>query len=363
MARDWSQLPNDLLTLIGQKVNKLNDLYCFLSVCKSWRETNIHFPQSPWLIFFNSEIETRTNRRQKNENPPLCGLVGLGEQNVHELDLPEPKEIQCVGSTGNFLILKEGDLRITLFNPFSRVATHLPPVESLRFFGKLATRNTDGVVMAIVRKVVSMLLVARPGDTYWTEVRKCVHILHDIILYKNRFYTVNDQGEVTTWDVGLSPKVPIKDMQLSMALRDSLGAEKNYLVEWLGELLLVIKYRMHKNRKRRFKVYQLNSRSLKWNELLNLRNYSLFLGKNTSVSVLASGSIKENCIYYTDDRDFKSDKSWGHDMGVFNMEGNDIQPHYNDSASTNHHSLPVWIIPSSKSEAGIRKRKWSSLLS
>ncbi|KAL5719590.1 hypothetical protein ACHQM5_012346 [Ranunculus cassubicifolius] len=151
-------------------------------------------------------------------------------------------------------------------------------------------------------------------------------------------------------------------------------AKKFYLVEWMGDLLMVLQLmdldkleefvRMPRAKKlvekmnrsedtllckpKGFKVYRLNFADKKWDELKNLGECSLFLGRNTSISVLSSNKgIKKNCIYFTDDYPrawHATDTLAGRAMGVFDMETNSIQPHYK-GVSTSRYSPPIWLVP------------------
>ncbi|PIA56621.1 hypothetical protein AQUCO_00700757v1 [Aquilegia coerulea] len=135
---------------------------------------------------------------------------------------------------------------------------------------------------------------------------------------------------------------------------------KRYLVEWLGELLLVIKcVRKDKDIDWRqlpmyeieeFELYKLDFTNKKWEEVNNLGEYCLILGHNTSVSILASDysdSLQKNCIYFM--HDFTAGCSgtktiMGYAMGVFDLEDRRIRPHYK-GISTCFYSPPLWFIP------------------
>lgn len=150
--------------------------------------------------------------------------------------------------------------------------------------------------------------------------------------------------------------------------------EKLYLVEWMGELLLVVKfldttkyikyvmeeddYQEHEDmpwyKTTMFKVYRLDFVNKKWDELKSLGDYSLFLGGNTSISIMAldyGEHVRKNCIYFTDDfiTSTGPEIPGGHDMGIFDMENKVIQPHYK-GVSTSNYSPPIWLIPTPLTE-------------
>ncbi|KAF5183234.1 hypothetical protein FRX31_027181 [Thalictrum thalictroides] len=117
-----------------------------------------------------------------------------------------------------------------------------------------------------------------------------------------------------------------------------------YLVEWMGELLIVLKFvqdfgkttteeeregkqiPLYKTEK--FKLYKLDFANKKWEEVNSLGEYCMFLGYNTSVSILANAhSLKKNCIYFTYNftHGYRGSRTpGGLDMGVFDMEDKSI---------------------------------------
>lgn len=61
----------------------------------------------------------------------------------------------------------------------------------------------------------------------------------------------------------------------------------------------------------------------------NLGNEAIFLGRASSFSVSSSEVIKLNSIYFTDDN--WNGYAWtggGHDMEIFDMERDTIEPHF-----------------------------------
>ncbi|PIA59914.1 hypothetical protein AQUCO_00400644v1 [Aquilegia coerulea] len=358
MVAEWSQLPSDLCSSIGDKLDLAVDRVRFRSTCKTWR-SSLHppFPHPPWLFLsdfqdqiqsidncaqeiktFNGEADECEDSQSETEEEiaqiqteeeravvssmPLCsrprGFVGVGDQRIYELDLPEAYQTHCVGST----------------------AIH------------------DGV---------RRLGIARPGDASWINVHSPHRSFEDIIIYKEKLYGVNIYGILMVCDnisaafddnhLDSPPKASILMDRFQLQKVDHTN--KKYLVEWLGELLLVIKFIKDEDeypcinptyQTTSFKIYKLDFVNRKWDELKCLGDYTLFLGFNTSVSVLASDYstwMKRNCIYFTDDYTFGyrgNCTKGGHDMGIFDLETNNIQPHYK-GISTSFYSPPIWIIP------------------
>ncbi|KAL5719695.1 hypothetical protein ACHQM5_012440 [Ranunculus cassubicifolius] len=261
----------------------------------------------------------------------------------------------------------------------------------------LSSSDRDCIAMAI-HGPEYQLSFARPGDSSWTRCPTPADWVFDLVFYKEKFYAINWQGTLMVCDISdcQSSSIVMPGFEVDFeedfdvysvpqfeSFEIGPDCDKNfYLAEWMGELLMVIKIvdkkglskytwddeeentssktrrcleRMKRTeetvlyRTTGFKIYKLDFSNSNWVELKNLGEYSLFLGRNTSVSILASyhGGIKKNCIYFTDDwTNLASvgDMSCGRDMGVFDVEKKDIQPHYRGT-STSIYSPPLWLIP------------------
>ncbi|KAF8389341.1 hypothetical protein HHK36_026035 [Tetracentron sinense] len=82
-----------------------------------------------------------------------------------------------------------------------------------------------------------------------------------------------------------------------------------------------------------FQVFELDLTSGKWAKLSNLGDKAMFLGHNSSMSVVASDipGCEANCIYFTDDNFsyyFSHSDGGGKDMGIFNLQDGSIKQHY-----------------------------------
>ncbi|PIA32865.1 hypothetical protein AQUCO_04300062v1 [Aquilegia coerulea] len=97
---DWSQFPDDLLHLIGKKLDIVTDRFRFRSVCKSWRCSLPPFPKPPWLML--SEPRQLYKSEKYLNPPPLRGFVGISGDEQQEIKLPEAHLHRCIGSTDGY---------------------------------------------------------------------------------------------------------------------------------------------------------------------------------------------------------------------------------------------------------------------
>ncbi|ONK70854.1 uncharacterized protein A4U43_C04F2210 [Asparagus officinalis] len=137
MARDWSELPQELLELIASKSDDISDHVRFGAVCTSWRSAapNRNIRQNPWIRGYNIEASR-------------CGWL-----------------------------LLEGGGRIFLFNPLAKAQTALPRFPTERRRGRILYAHVsshplsdDCVIVCRVESRRRMLLVCVPGDSAWSSI-------------------------------------------------------------------------------------------------------------------------------------------------------------------------------------------------
>ncbi|PIA33650.1 hypothetical protein AQUCO_04000011v1 [Aquilegia coerulea] len=100
---DWSEIPEDVLISIANRLYCVLDYFHLIEVCKPWRSIltstayNLLIPQPPPLLMLAE------SKKKKNTDDPIFrrGFVGLNNKDkVCELHLPELYQRRCVGSTG-----------------------------------------------------------------------------------------------------------------------------------------------------------------------------------------------------------------------------------------------------------------------
>ncbi|KAL1803632.1 hypothetical protein ACET3Z_032279 [Daucus carota] len=201
----------------------------------------------------------------------------------------------------------------------------------------------------------------RFGDKEWTHVEIQSRHTDDIVYHKGRFYTVNNEGQVFVCDVqngcGRSRATRIASLPFETF------QDRKYLVESVsGSTLFLLVHcckfrnfytlpRPSKYRTTNFLVWKMELQNL--DDCLeipscnltienNIGNQAIFVGRNTSVSISPSETVRPNCIYFTDDRtDCYHRVGGGHDMGIFSMEDQTIEPHF-PGKSIHFISPPLW---------------------
>ncbi|KAH7573154.1 hypothetical protein JRO89_XS03G0079500 [Xanthoceras sorbifolium] len=220
-------------------------------------------------------------------------------------------------------------------------------------------------------------------DSSWSGLDGKFWPYHDIVCYKNKLYALGENACVETWD--LDGCVPIKRMEIGLCFPTKstkmlsdfryLYACRFYLVENLGDWLLVVRYigefvngnnvvvreedlltdedthpLVCPYRTLLFHFYKLDFDEKRWIEVESLGDSALFLGGSDSISVSSSSlsGYKKNSIYFTDDYWDRMEEDYlygGHDMGVFSMEEQMVEPIY-QSGSMKIQPPPCWVAPS-----------------
>ncbi|KAL5699017.1 hypothetical protein ACHQM5_029977 [Ranunculus cassubicifolius] len=368
VKRNWSGLPKELLQLIVERIKSIEVYVRFGGVCKAWGSVAVKRPrctvlreQVPWLMLSKDPYS-------EEANPDTHSFFRLSDNKVHHLDLPDSKHSQCWGSPYGWLVIRRNE-QMRLLNPLSKVSVALPPLSSLDDYypglsmhkvvltisttpTSLTTRLEDKFVVLIIFVGNHGIAFARPGDRAWGTVElnpKGVCMLQiinlDILYSNNRFYITTWNGEINCFDISSANPVL---MDFSYYVANALN-KHFYLVDISGEVHLV--ERILKTRKRlplysplemkpfncthRFRVHKLNLSTRKLEELDTLGDYAVFLGNNTSFSLLVSDNsgCKRNSIYFTDDHDMEDRRAGpggvqGLDMGIYSFETGEVEPLY-----------------------------------
>ncbi|KAK3410527.1 hypothetical protein EUGRSUZ_J02497 [Eucalyptus grandis] len=365
----WSELPTELWSMIGKKLDTHMDVCRFRSVCSSWRSL---IPPVP-------EFEQGTGG-------PL-----IGQRTVYLLEPPptSPRDSQCPPSPREGWLIKiaekeylGGGGRVQLFNPLSSRPISLKGGTFPKVLCTMDYRVTEIFVEHYfirelgvrypweVRKVIVLpdspwavleetlvvgifwegrLMCWKHGDEDWTELESPNCQYDDLIAYKGQCYVVDRFG-IVSW---IDPSFKIVQFSPPVC-GDGIGGDRKHLVELGGDLHVVDRYFVKESKFFRriredaegaagFKVHRLNQEWGKWDEVRNLGDVAIFLGDYScfSVSVKGFGGCKGNCVYFTE-----IDGTCEGNVQVFNMEDRSIRW---ASRSPDHLRIlwppPAWIAP------------------
>ncbi|PIA43350.1 hypothetical protein AQUCO_01900019v1 [Aquilegia coerulea] len=355
---NWLDLPSHLVYFISDKLLlHIKDYIRFGAVCHSWRSVyveNRHHPlprQLPMLLL--------------DDLDEPC-LYDLSEKRVYNFSLEKSHrstDYRTHSSTQGWLVIVYKKSVVYLHNPFlSSVKNkielpHLPYFEhdgmiSDNFLKKAVlssnpASSSNYVVMAIYSQYHALAFYKR-GDNAWTSLGSECKIISDVIYCKDQFYAVDYYGRLWACDVNSSHN---KVSKLTPPI-DEDNRSRYCIVESSGDLFCVRKFRIwimeNCYSTVEFKVFKLDTVKLKWFEIRDLGRQTLFLGDNTSLSLLASDYLgcKPNCIYFTEEYgSYGESDGRRYDMGVYNLEEGSIEV-YRATESRRVFIPPIWIEPS-----------------
>ncbi|PIA55487.1 hypothetical protein AQUCO_00700051v1, partial [Aquilegia coerulea] len=338
---NWLDLPDHILSLIADLLNREKDLIHFGAVCHPWQSvcidtlTRRRSHRLPLLMFATEYYQDDQTR----------SFYNLTDSTVYDAQVQVPHNMHCPGSSHGWLFtVCPKTFKVPFLSSNNEIT--LPPLTAFQhgFVGDNILENfyvgflekavlssnpasdPNYVIMAINNGSYKLAFY-KPGDNVWTSLDSRFVRIVDIIYYRDRFYVINREGQVFSFDFNHeeAPKVST----IALHPPEGVRADQRYLVESSGYLL------------------QLDPIEQKWVELDNLGGRILFLGHNTSLSVSASDfpECKPNSIYFTDDYYdgyYEESGFGGHDMGVYDLKNRTIEWHYPTEAKWIY-PPPVWI--------------------
>ncbi|KAM7267587.1 hypothetical protein ACFE04_011082 [Oxalis oulophora] len=371
----WVDAPLDiLLSICGSLDYKDKTIMSF--VCKSWQTSMslilikaVQFPpKTPWLMLAQEDIWGRSNTNNTDIDRQFYDLSS-GE--ILNLRLPDTINRRCLGVGFGWLLTLDFRFEMTLFHPLTHRKFILPSFstfnnhdhdyeyelwEILLWKAVASTNpwdsknhdfNRDCVIMAFYG--IGYAATAKLEDKIWTDIEGPeLAFCYDVVNYKSQFYLLS--GLLHAYSVDGRQGLPIAPFP------KNLTGEYFYLVESVGELLLVcrsIYAEERPDRTKTFKVFKLiknqnDEFEYEFIEVETLGNQALFVGRNASFSLCATSTnwCRGNCIYFTDDLlDFSqsNENGAGHDMGRYNLRDGTLEKHYKGE-SLSFFSTPFWYI-------------------
>lgn len=336
-------------------------------VCRSW----CHVAQdnsasvkslSPTLLMIYDKEDT-------------WNLYNVMEDKVLDMQLRLPNKRFC-GSSKGWLVAVEQNFAVTLQNPFYRVKEReeqessiirLPPLsppdwysfKRCDYFVHKATISADPIlnankcIVVVIYEDRCQLAFIGLKDTRWTYVDERWHAIEEVVRVEDNFYAVNNWSQLLRFDI---TRLSSSDVTVTAKGIARKYVFRSYLVDSNEGLLMVqriLEWEVDKCVTKKFKVFELNCNKSEWVEKKALGDIALFVGDNSSVSVLASNfrQCEPNCIYFNQDNNrIKSEIGpYGpHDFGVYNVQSEKISKPYTTHAMTllkMTKQPPIWVTP------------------
>ncbi|KAK4284891.1 hypothetical protein QN277_001663 [Acacia crassicarpa] len=359
---DWSNLPEELLQLIAERLRFTFYLLRFCSVCSSWRSSvSLHpnplparFPvfsnvgtsrdgtfclskRTLFLVYPPPSLSTSNSDHHpwliKVED--LRGQWGLRDP-LSRYPIKIPRDFPTVLDFYNLPVVELGQeyvLNDVDFSPLNSLEDASSLYLEKVVFMWLNSKSQEFALLTI--HVSGKLALFKSGDKEWTIIPEMPTPYDDVCVFQGQLYAVDSTGRTVV--VGL-------DSGVRLVAEPVFGGDKKFLVESDGQLLLVDKYLSFDyqclgaydgfyddvcfgcEQAVKFEVFKLDEEGKEWVELKSLGDRVVLLGDDCAFSSSASGLFvsKGNRIIFRDD--YFNDTAKEDGLGVFELNDDRISP-------------------------------------
>ncbi|CAL9043001.1 unnamed protein product [Musa banksii] len=329
---DWTSLPLDVLTKIGEKL-PVPHRSCFRATCKDWCSALLPVViPSPWLLSVGKNSDT-------------CNFLSLPTRRSFTYSLlPELHGVRYVGSQAGWLAVFNENLDVSLINPLTAARICLPSFLTLPNFelvdGSCVLPHLNRISRYFVTKVIfsanptthnyiavslygiprGEIAYAKAGGDKWNLLQTTStqnRSYEDIMYHNGKFYCITVEAEVSAFDLsGVSPTVTVVAESTSLGLTHfdyhiPCSRVRNIHNKYLacsstGELFLILRRAVLSYESQGWKaiiVWRYNpQRQPCWEAVKNLGNKSLLIGINNAISMSTENfrDARRDCVYFTE---------------------------------------------------------------
>ncbi|KAJ3701020.1 hypothetical protein LUZ61_004725 [Rhynchospora tenuis] len=357
LMANWSELHTDVLEHLTSFLS-LSDFHRFDAVCRNWhsvaRQNRYPPRQLPWLVLGEDDA---THKRK---------FFSLEENRTYLIDIPELQGQHLCGSSYGWLFTMDVKLNFRLLNPFTRKCYDLPPLppynnqhdistydESMQqiwvakvILDRDPSHSSDFTVLMIFGEN-NRLAFWKLGDPTWTLIPDAYYFFDDIIFFKEEFYAVacyNNNNDIYLVNTGPDPNA--KRVGPHVKIHGTFA----YLVDYMGELLLVQRYReVFKDMifiTKRIIISKIDLEGKKDSEYKPIEGYSVFMGTNSCITVDPGkhpAGCKKNALYLTDMPQQVFETHGSKDFWIYDMVEGSFSRYY--SARQYIPDSPIWLNP------------------
>nr|XP_011465654.1 PREDICTED: uncharacterized protein LOC101307698 [Fragaria vesca subsp. vesca] len=312
------------------------DIIHIKAVCTSWMYVVKHYPlpQSPWLMLPSNDQNNVTSR---------CFYDVAGKPGTFYTMTNLPRLLR-------FMVYRRS---------ISKVVLSSDPA-----------RNNNFTAAAVFNeKQKSGLAYCKKGYMTWIELYMHSELYSDVLFHgDDQLFALGRKGSlIHVWNLKGNPFVT-KTITFEPCGRETVarvverfiyGRYESYLVESLGEILLVVRtisLRYSPYRTVSFRVYKVNVTKSKLEKVECLDDRVLFVGGNQSVSLSTRdfSALELNSVCFTDDGWSMMNVNYngldkgdygGHDLGVYSLEDKVVKRFDEIDDERIVYPPPFWILP------------------
>ncbi|XP_004309229.1 PREDICTED: putative F-box protein At5g55150 [Fragaria vesca subsp. vesca] len=196
-------------------------------------------------------------------------------------------------------------------------------------------------------------------DTTWIYFYEGIRNIQDLVYVEDRFFAISDFNQLVSFTPQYNPEDDLK-VAAQYFEEEEEAVIKRYLVELSDhkELLMVHRYldNRHNIHGKRFttkiELYTLDADKHKWTKINSLGGAALFLGENSSISLLASEVLGclPDCICFIHDFNRVPCKR-PRDFGLYNIKTEKFLQIDDTQAATlikMSNRTPIWAVANIK---------------
>ncbi|KAL6193324.1 hypothetical protein ACLB2K_034408 [Fragaria x ananassa] len=345
-------------------------------------------PQSPWLMLPSNDQNNVTSR---------CFFDVAGKPGTFYTMTNLFRGFSdswCIGSSHGWLVILDRKAVVHVFYPLSGASLRLPEIGTAaeistsfnmdvhvlhylcrRSISKVVlssdpARNNNFTAAAVFNeKQKSGLAYCKKGYMTWIELYMHSELDSDVLFHgDDQLFALGRKGSlIHVWNLKGNPIVT-KTITFEPCGRETVarvverfiyGRYESYLVESLGEILLVVRtisLRYSPYRTVSFRVYNVNVTKSKLEKVECLDDRVLFVGGNQSVSLSTRdfSALERNSVYFADDRWSMMNVNYngldkgdygGHDLGVYSLEDKVVKRFDEIDDERIVYPPPFWILP------------------
>lgn len=367
---NWSDLNDDLLSLIVPKISRMSDQNRFRRVCRSWRSFSIQYWNTirPGLDFLVSASGDCGHRFLSFSG----SLSTWSSYVIDHLPALNPHLIRVSFYYRGWLLEQsylDSDV-VTLTNVISREKLRLPPLSRRMYwimFSSVPSSTSDCYVFTLFDTSVYEFYLAycKIGGTDWIKIAATDKLIthQDLqdsraLYHDNKLFLLCSQGLFSCDLMNASPPTyseMINGLPQPANAINKTNASRfliSYFVEAGGELLLVSRERPRslvtppvRVLAGKFRVYKANLGCKRWDPVSCLGEYALVIGQCQSfaLSQTTAPEIQRNSIYFLEDWGFHYGHIRGITLGVFDLQTEEITYFSNDVLRLPDSPKSYWI--------------------